>query len=82
MENHEPIWFGKETRPTEPSDIKGLKPYSIMVATPVHSDVSIHYTQSLLELQKWCIKNHVWLEFNIMKSSLVTQGRNMCVSAF
>ena len=82
MKNHEPIWFNKneETRDTELKD--DLKPYSIFVATPVHSECSIHYTQSLLNLQKWAIKNKVRLSFQIMKSSLVTSGRNMCVSAF
>jgi hypothetical protein len=79
MQNHEPIWFNQEPRTTEPSN---EKPYSIMVCTPVHSDVSIHYTQSLLELQKHSFKNGYKVAFQIMKSSLVTQGRNMCVSAF
>ena len=78
MQNHEPIWFNQEPRTTEPE----MKPYSIMVCTPVHSDVSIHYTQSLLELQKHAFKNNYKVSFQIMKSSLVTQGRNMCVSAF
>ena len=80
MQNHEPIWFNQEPRTTEPP--VDLKPYSLFVATPVHSECSIHYTQSLLELQKWCIKNQVQIKFQLMKSSLVTQGRNMCVSAF
>ena len=80
LENHEPIWFNHEPRNTE--ERTDLKPYSIMVATPVHSECSIHYTQSLLELQKWAFKEKVKLQFNLMKSSLITQGRNMCVSAF
>lgn len=82
MQNHEPIWFNKdnEQRITEPAT--DLKPYSIFVATPVHSECSIHYTQSLLDLQKWAMKEKVRISFQIMKSSLVTQGRNMCVSAF
>ena len=80
LENHEPIWFNNEPRNTE--ERTDLKPYSIMVATPVHSECSIHYTQSLLELQKWAFKEKVKLQFNLMKSSLITQGRNMCVSAF
>ena len=33
-----------------------LNENSLFVATPVHSEVSIHYTQSLLELQKLAIK--------------------------
>tara|TARA_R110000803_G_scaffold144041_1_gene209980 strand:+ start:4893 stop:5747 length:855 start_codon:yes stop_codon:yes gene_type:complete len=57
-------------------------PYSIFVATPVHSEVSIHYTQSLLEFQKACLYKKIPVVFQLMKSSLVTQGRNLCVSAF
>ena len=59
-----------------------VAPYSIFVATPVHSDCSIHFTQSLLEFQKACIKKNVKVHFQLMKSSLVTQGRNLCVAAF
>jgi hypothetical protein len=61
---------------------KPQSPYSIMVATPVHSECSIHYTQALLELQQLCIKNNIQITFSLIKSSLVTQGRNLCVSAF
>ena len=57
-------------------------PYSIFVATPVHSDVSLHFAQSLLEFQKECHVKNVKVQFQLMKSSLVTQGRNLCVSAF
>ncbi len=57
-------------------------PYSIFVATPVHDQCSIHYTQGLLEFQQLCIKRNVDVTFAIMKSSLVTQGRNLCVSSF
>jgi hypothetical protein len=59
-----------------------VAPYSIFVATPVHSDVSIHYTQSLLEFQKACLRKKVKVQFQLIKSSLVTQGRNLCVGAF
>jgi hypothetical protein len=58
------------------------KPYSIFVATPVHSECSIHYTQALLELQKLTFKKNIQITFQLMKSSLVTQGRNLCVSGF
>jgi hypothetical protein len=53
-----------------------------MVSTPVHSDVSIHYTQALLEFQKNCFANKIPVAFQLMKSSLVTQGRNLCVAGF
>jgi predicted metal-binding protein len=57
-------------------------PYNIMICTPCHSDVTMHYTQALLELQQLCIKNGIKITFTLLKSSLVTQGRNLCVSAF
>ena len=37
---------------------------------------------SLLELQQLCIKKGIRITFTLLKSSLVTQGRNLCVSAF
>jgi hypothetical protein len=80
IKNHEPIWFTNEPRNTEQN--KDIKPYTILVATPVHSDVSMHYAQSLLHLQKWCFHNNVRIGFQLMKSSLITQGRNMCVAEF
>lgn len=55
---------------------------SLFVATPVHSDCSIHYAQGLLELQKMCMEKKVEVQFQLLKSSLVTQGRNLCVSGF
>jgi len=81
MQNHEPIWFNQEPRSTnnEPKVDPKIK---LFVATPVHSECSIHYTQSLLELQKECWRKKIGVRFHLMKSSLVTQGRNMCVSAF
>ena len=57
-------------------------PYNIMICTPCHSDVTMHYTQALLELQQLCIKKGIRITFTLLKSSLVTQGRNLCVSAF
>jgi hypothetical protein len=74
IKNHEPIWFTNES-------VKKSK-YKLFVATPCHSEVSIHYTQSVLELQKEGIHNGINVTFQIFKSSLVTQGRNLCVSGF
>ena len=71
-----PIWFDKNT------EEKPKGKFSIFVATPVHSDVSIHYFQACLEFQKFCIKNNILVSFQVMKSSLVTQGRNLSVSSF
>jgi len=72
-----PLWFNQPNR-KEPK----LKKFSIFVATPCHSDVSIHYFQACLDFQKQCMKNNVLVSFQVMKSSLVTQGRNLCVSSF
>jgi hypothetical protein len=58
------------------------QPYRIFVATPVHSDVSIHYFKSCLEFQKECFVRKIAVMFQVMKSSLVTQGRQLCVSGF
>ena len=81
-----PIWVNEDTYQTiqnKSSNTKLEKPkYSIMVATPVHSEVSIHYLQACLDLQKQCIKNNINVMFQLMKSSLVTQGRNLCVASF
>ncbi len=54
----------------------------IFLATPCHSEVSLHYVQSLINFTKLCHKKKVNYEAQIMKSSLVTQGRNLCVSGF
>jgi hypothetical protein len=48
----------------------------------VHSECSIHYTQALLKFQQMCLANGILVSFSLLKSSLVTQGRNLCVNAF
>jgi hypothetical protein len=58
------------------------KDLEIFVATPVHSEVSIHYTQALIEFQKMCFKEKLKVSFHLIKSSLVTQGRNLSVAGF
>ena len=68
-----PIWF---------KQIDDPKKVKIMVATPVHSEVSIHYTQALLVFQGQCLLRNIQVDFLLLKSSLVTQGRNICVSNF
>ena len=75
--------FDKSITPLWKNNTSGdTKPYSIFVATPCHSDVSIHYFQACLDFQKQCMKNNILVTFQVMKSSLVTQGRNLCVSSF
>ena len=82
--NNEPIWFTKPstTGDTEVTTINiGTKSeYKIMVCTPVHSDVSMHYCQSVLKFQQECMQRKILVSFTLMKSSLVTQGRNLCVA--
>ena len=73
-----PIWINPKPTIVENDKID----FSIFIATPVHSDVSIHYTQALLEFQKECYKRQVRVTFQLFKSSLITQGRNLCVSGF
>jgi len=70
-----PMWKPKDTS----SEYSGI---SINIATPVHSECSIHYTQALLEFQKLCFEKKIKVNFSLVKSSLVTQGRNLCVAGF
>ena len=67
----EPLW--KENKDQ-------FKDIEVFVATPVHSEVSIHYTQALIEFQQECFKKKLKVSFHLIKSSLVTQGRNLSVA--
>ena len=60
----------------------GTSPHKIMVCTPCHSDVSMHYCQAVLKFQQACWKERIQCSFTLLKSSLVTQGRNLCVAEF
>ena len=85
-----PIWFKKEEVNTNINneDIKidtddlDFKKMRLLVATPVHSEVSMHYAESLLTLQGTGHSLDLVIDFLLLKSSLVTQGRNLCVSNF
>ena len=70
-----PMWKPKDTK----KEYSGI---SINICTPVHSECSIHYTQALLEFQKLCFEKRIKVNFSLVKSSLVTQGRNLCVAGF
>ena len=72
----------KASTPLWKDNKKDKDTISLFVATPVHSECSIHYTQALLELQQFCLKNKIKITFSLVKSSLVTQGRNLCVAGF
>jgi len=73
MQNNKPIWINQTQAASSERPI-------IFVATPVHSDVSMHYAQAMLTLQQACFQKNIMISFCLMKSSLVTQGRNLCVS--
>ena len=66
----------------EVTEIKlGVSPdIKIMVCTPCHSDVSMHYCQAVLKFQQECWAKKIQVSFTLLKSSLVTQGRNLCVA--
>jgi hypothetical protein len=42
----------------------------------------MHYTQAVLKFQLECMKRNILVSFSLLKSSLVTQGRNLCVAEF
>lgn len=73
-----PLWKKEELPKLQLDE----SPYRVLVCTPVHSDVSLHYTQALLLFQQACFQKKINVQFQLMKSSLVTQGRNLCVAAF
>ena len=76
QDSSKPLWAKPRQLKIEPAS------FSIFVATPVHSDVSIHYTPSLLEFQRYCYEKKIGVTFQLFKSSLVTQGRNLSVGGF
>ena len=76
QDSSKPLWAKPRQLKIEPAS------FSIFVATPVHSDCSIHYTQSLLEFQRYCYEKKIGVTFQLFKSSLVTQGRNLSVGSF
>ena len=80
QDSSKPIWFKKENHPIGMK--VGEPEIKIYVATPVHSECSIHYTQALLKFQQACMMNNIMVSFSLLKSSLVTQGRNLCVANF
>ncbi len=69
-------------KPSEPIWFKEKQQIKLCVGTPVHSEVSIHYTQCLLEIQKEFLKKGDSVSFLMHKSSLITQGRNLTVASF
>ena len=78
--NNEPIWFTESNKNVTEVNLGAHSPYKIMVCTPCHSDTSMHYTQAVLKFQQDCMQRKIQVSFTLMKSSLVTQGRNLCVA--
>ena len=74
--------YEKATEPLWKENKDQYKDIEVFVATPVHSEVSIHYTQALIEFQQECFKKKLKVSFHLIKSSLVTQGRNLSVAGF
>ena len=79
MQNNEPIWFNDnkkinankdtyQTEKIEKVDSKsGLKSsIKIMVCTPCHSEVSMHYTQAVLKFQLECMKRNIMVSFSLL----------------
>ncbi len=82
QDSSRPIWLKKIKSQNELTAHMGHPTTRLYVATPVHSECSIHYTQALLKLQQVCMMNNIMISFSLLKSSLVTQGRNLCVANF
>ena len=78
FKNNEPIWINNDDTAKKETNKKP----GIFLATPVHSNLSIHYFLSVLSFQNRCFINKTLLNVGINKSSLVTQGRNLCVNDF
>ena len=64
-----PIWV----KPRPADKLEDGADFSIFIATPVHSDVSIHYTQALLEFQKECYARKV--KVKLMKRNNTIKGK-------
>lgn len=87
---NKPIWFNEEKKDEGDTNVVeinvggkgGRSPHRIMVCTPCHSDVTMHYTQAVLKFQQECMQKRIQVSFTLLKSSLVTQGRNLCVAEF
>jgi len=54
----------------------------LFVATPVHGQVSMHYTSACLNLQETCFQQGIPITFCLQQDSVLTQNRNRCVAQF
>ena len=58
--------------------IQGLSPFN----KKEQHKFTESYVKSVLELQAICLSRKINVKFHMVQSSLVTQGRNLCVQAF
>jgi len=61
---------------------ENIIPNSIFCVTPCMGTLMLSYVKSVLELQSICYHKKIHTKFHMVQSSLVTQGRNLCVQAF
>ena len=69
------------TKLLDQPDIKTLE-NSLFIVTPCMGTLMLSYVKSLLELQTICFHKSIPTKVHMVQSSLVTQGRNLCVQAF
>ena len=69
------------TKLLDQHDIKTLE-NSLFIVTPCMGTLMLSYVKSLLELQTICFHKSISTKVHMVQSSLVTQGRNLCVQAF
>ena len=61
---------------------QNIIPNSLFVVTPCMGTLVLSYVKAVLELQAICLSKKIDVKFHMVQSSLVTQGRNLCVQAF
>ena len=69
--NNEPIWFDENSQnDTEITTINlgGQSPHKIMLCTPCHSDVSMHYCQAVLKFRQECWQKKIGVSFTLLKT--------------
>jgi hypothetical protein len=57
-------------------------PNTLFIVTPCMGTLMLSYVKSILELQSLCHAKKIIAKFHMVQSSMVTQGRNLCVQAF
>ena len=50
---------------------------SLMVCTPIHSEVSMHYMKACLDLQKECLLNKIKVTFQLIQLDLLLDFSNV-----